>query len=235
MAIEAIIFDMDGVLIDSGFAWEQARSQLATETGCQWNREDDKKVMGVSSGEWADYMISRMGLKLSREAVINSVVKHLVGFYRQGIPFLPSAVETVHWAAARYPVALASGSHRDLLDIVVHAPELEGCFKVVVSADEVGVGKPDPAIYLEASRRLGISPEKCLCIEDSPFGVLSGRRANMYVINIPNDEYPLSPAQASNADLVLHSLSEFNEETIARLVVNPPGAGKQLTNSLTKI
>jgi beta-phosphoglucomutase-like phosphatase (HAD superfamily) len=123
----------------------------------------------------------------------------------------------VQWAAARYPTALASGSPRQLIDIVTQADALRGLFQVVLAVDEVGVGKPNPAVYLETARLLGIQPPHCVCLEDSPFGVLSGHRAGMMVVNVPDSRYPLTEAQAAYADLVLDSLAEFTGEALRRL------------------
>jgi beta-phosphoglucomutase-like phosphatase (HAD superfamily) len=217
MTIEAIIFDMDGLLIDSEPSWDQARSMMAARVGKPWGHEDHLNVMGVSTNEWVQYMIKTLELTLSPEQVQTEIVQHMVELYQQQIPFKPFAVEAVKWAVQKFPVALASGSPPQLIDMVTNSPDLKGSFKVVISADEVGAGKPNPIIYLETARRLGIAAEKCLCIEDSPFGVLAGRRANMTVVNIPDPKFPLTEEQASHADLVLSSLSEVNDSMLPRL------------------
>ncbi len=217
MAIEAIIFDMDGLLVDSEPLWEEARQVFAARVGKPWNRQDKVNITGVSTDEWAQYMIDRMELDATLQGVQEDIIDQMAAMYEQKIPFLPGAVEAVHWAAARYPTALASGSPHRLIDIVTQSPELEGRFQAIVSADEVGIGKPDPAVYLETAKRLDIVPEKCLCLEDSPVGVLSGRRANMYVINVPDAELPLTPEQAKHADLVLESLEDYSAEVIKQL------------------
>ena len=217
MAIEAIIFDMDGLLVDSEPTWDKARAAIAARVGKPWDQQDHFNVMGVSTAEWAQYMIERLGLVYTPKEVQEEVIDHMAAMYTQNIPFRSFAVETVQWAAAKYPTAVASGSPRQLIDIVTQSPEMQDCFQVVLSADEIGVGKPDPAIYLEAAKRLGIAPEKCLCLEDSPFGVLSGRRANMVVINVPDPNFPLSSEQAKYADLVLETLGEISDQVIEDL------------------
>jgi len=217
MTIEAIIFDMDGLLVDSEPTWDKARSAMAARVGKPWNQQDHFNVMGVSTEEWTQYMIDRLELSLTSEEVQKEVIDQMAAMYLQAIPFRPFAVESVRWAVARGPVALASGSPRQLIDIVTQSPELQGCFQVILSADEVGVGKPDPTVYLETAKRLGVAPEACLCLEDSPFGVESGRRANMYVINIPDPEFPLIPEQAKLADLILKSLGELSDQIITEL------------------
>ena len=217
MAIEAIIFDMDGLLVDSEPTWDKARVRMARRAGKEWTQQDHINVMGVSTDEWGRYMIERLELTATLEEVQAEIIHEMMEMYRQEIPFKPSAVEAVRWAAAKYPTALASGSHPRLIEFVVQSPELQGCFDVVLAADQVGVGKPDPTIYLETARRLGIAPEKCLCIENSLMGVLAGRRAQMYVINIPDPKFPLPEEQRSAADLILDSLSELSDNVIARL------------------
>jgi len=217
MAIEAVIFDMDGLLVDSEPTWDKARAAIAARVGRPWNQQDHFNVMGVSTAEWTQYMIKRLGLASTPEEVQDEVIGHVAAMYAQKIPFRPFAVEAVQWAAAKYPTALASGSPQQLIDIVTQSPELRGCFQVILSADEIGVGKPDPAIYLETAKRLGVSPEKCICLEDSPFGVLSGRRANMFVINVPDPDFPLSPEQVKHANLVLESLGDLSEQVIEDL------------------
>lgn len=217
MAIEAIIFDMDGLLVDSEPTWDKARAAIAARVGKPWNQQDHFNVMGVSTDEWTQYMIERLDMTSTPEEVQKEVIDQMIAMYTQEIPFRPFAVEAVQRATAKYPTALASGSPRQLIDIVVQSPELQGCFQVVLSADEIGVGKPDPAIYLETAKRLGVAPEKCLCLEDSPFGVLSGRRANMIVINIPDPDLSLSSEQAKHADLVLESLGELSDQIIEDL------------------
>lgn len=220
MTVEAIIFDMDGLLVDSEPIWDQARVNIALRVGKTWNHQDHVNLMGVSTDYWVQYMIDRLGLTTTKEEVQKEVVQQMITIYKKEIPFHPFAVNAVRWAAKRYPTALASGSPPQLIKIVTQSPRLKGCFNVVLSSDEVRVGKPDPAIYLETARRLGVAPENCLCIEDSAFGVLSGRRANMFVINIPDPKFPLSPEQVKHADLVLESLGDLNEQAISRLVLN---------------
>lgn len=214
MTIEAIIFDMDGLLVDSEPTWDKARAAIAGRVGKPWNKQDHFNVMGVSTAEWTQYMIDRLDLTMTPEELQKEVLDYMAAMYAEKIPFRPQAVETVKWVAENYPVALASGSSRQLIDIVTQSPELQGCFQVILSADEIGVGKPDPAIYLETARRLGVSPENCLCLEDSPFGVLSGRRANMVVINIPDPSFPLKPEEAKHADFILESLGELSDQVI---------------------
>lgn len=215
--IAAVIFDMDGLLVDSEPVWDRARKDMADEAGKAWNQEDHKAVMGVSTQEWADYMIKRLGLTLSPRDVQAQIIARMVALYRVGIPYFPGAIAAVHLAANHFPTALASGSHRTLIDTVVADAPLRGKFQVVVSADEVGAGKPAPDVYLAAAQRLGVKPENCVCLEDSGNGILAGVRAGMKVIAIPDPRFAPNQALLNQAHLVLHSLTEFSLNTITRL------------------
>ena len=208
--IEAIIFDMDGLLVDSEPVWNQARVDLAASVGKDWNKTDHKAVMGVSTQEWIDYMRQRLELDMSPEQVQHEVISRMAAMYEGGIPFLPGAIEAVALAAQHYPVALASGSHRSLIDIVIEHPAMKDKFQVVLAADEVGAGKPDPAVYLEAARRLGIDPTHCVCLEDSGNGILAGVRAEMFVIAVPDARFSPAADILNQADVVLNSLTDFS-------------------------
>jgi len=217
MTIEAVIFDMDGLLVDSEPVWHEARVAMAAEHGQTWTHADQLNCMGVNTDDWAAYMIERLKLSMSLAEVREAVIAQMAAMYARQIPFRPFAIEAVQWSAARYPTALASGSPRRLIDIVTQVDELNGCFQEILVGDEVGEGKPHPAVYLETARRLGVIPEVCVCLEDSANGVLSGHRAGMFVINVPDPDYPLTASEAAYADLVLSSLGEFTAETIQQL------------------
>lgn len=215
--IKAIIFDMDGLLVDSEPYWNKARQNIAAAAGQEWTEDDHRAVKGVSTQEWVDYMIERLDLALSPQEIQDQVVNRLIELYQQRIPFLPGAVEAVDFARQHFPTALASGSHPSLIEAVIRDARMQGKFQVVLSADEMGAGKPAPDIYLETARRLRIEPEQCVCLEDSGNGILSGKRAGMKVIAVPD---PQSPPQAdilAQANLVLDSLTGFSLSTLDQL------------------
>jgi HAD superfamily hydrolase (TIGR01509 family) len=215
--IEAVVFDLDGLLVDSEPVWDKARKQMADESGKDWNKDDHKAVMGVSTQEWADYMINRLELTLSPQEVQDRIIERMVEMYRAGIPYFPGAVEAVTLAATRYLTALASGSHRALIDTVTADAAMEGKFQVILSADEVGAGKPSPDVYLAAAQRLGVKPDNCVCVEDSGNGILSGVRAGMKVIAVPDPRFPPALEKLNQAHLVLTTLSEFSLELLEQL------------------
>lgn len=215
--IEAIIFDMDGLLVDSEPVWDRARKSMADEAGKDWNQEDHKAVMGVSTAEWAAYMIRRLELTLSPQEVQTQVIQRMVEMYQAGIPYFPGAVEAVHLAANHFPTALASGSHRTLIDTVTADAAMQGQFQVILSADEVGAGKPAPDVYLETARRLGVLPETCVCLEDSGNGILAGVRAGMKVIAVPDPRFAPAADKLAQAHVVLTTLTEFSLELLNQL------------------
>jgi beta-phosphoglucomutase-like phosphatase (HAD superfamily) len=217
MKIKAIIFDMDGLLVDSEPVWDKARRDMAAEAGKTWNDNDHKAVMGVSTREWADYMIHRLELTLSPEEVENQIIGRMVEVYRDSIPFFPGAVEAVDLATLNFPTALASGSHPKLIDTVTVDAAMQGKFKVIQAGDSLPSGKPAPDIYLETAKRLGVSPENCVCLEDSGNGILAGVRAGMKVIAVPDPRFSPAAEKLNQAHLVLTALSDFSLELLDQL------------------
>jgi len=208
--IKGFIFDMDGLLVDSEPVWDKARAELADRYGKIWTTEDHHNVMGVSTQEWTTYMIDHFGATMPPAEMQKLVIDEMVAMYNEQIPFFPGAVELVQTVAANYPTGLASGSPRQLIDIVTDYAGFDGCFQVIFSADEVGKGKPAPDVYLATAERMGIDPTKCACIEDSGFGILSGKAAGMLVIAVPDERFPPAAELVAQADIVLGSLAEFS-------------------------
>lgn len=208
--IAAVIFDMDGLLIDSEPCWDKARSLMAADAGKEWNENDHRAVMGVSTQEWVSYMMQRLELSMAPQELELRIIEQMVQLYRQQIPFLPGAEAAVSLAAAHYPTALASGSPRALIDTVTAAPALLGKFQAILSGDEVEHGKPSPDIYVAAARRLGIEPEQCVCLEDSGNGIIAGKNAGMKVICVPDERFAPAAEKISQADLVLPSLEHLS-------------------------
>jgi len=215
--IRAIIFDLDGLLIDSEGSWNAIRNQIFSEYGKPWTNADQKAVMGVNTQEWANYMLRRLGSDLDSQQLAQMVVDRLSALYQKEIPFLPGAKEAIRIAGKQYPLGLASGSHHSLLNIVTSHPDLTGKFQAVVSADDVQSGKPSPDIYIETARKMGVSPENCLCLEDSGNGIRAGKAAGMKVIAIPDVRYAPPKGVLQMADLVLKSLGEFTPVLLDRL------------------
>ncbi|MEL6150062.1 MAG: HAD family phosphatase [Chloroflexota bacterium] len=207
--LEAVIFDNDGLLVDSEPVWDAARAAMAADNGKTWDENDHKAVMGVSTQEWADYMIRRLELTMSPEAVVQQIIDRMSAMYHERIPFLPGAVAAVELAARHLPTAIASGSHPALLNIVTGDAALQPHLAHVVSADEVARGKPHPDVYIETAARMGVAPANCLCLEDSGNGILAGKAAGMIVIAVPDERFPPAPEKLAQADHVLDSLETF--------------------------
>ncbi len=214
--LQAVIFDMDGLLVDSEPCWDAARKAWAAERGVDWGPEDHRACMGVSTQTWAEYVLHRLGLDLTTEEVIERIVGRMRSIYSVGIPYKPGAISAVEAAAARYPVGLASGSEKSLIAIVLADEPMRGKFKAAVCTDDMPAGKPAPDVYLECARQLGVEPAACVCLEDSGAGIQSGKAAGMKVIAIPDPRFPPRPAALALADVVLNSLEELDLDS-ARL------------------
>jgi HAD superfamily hydrolase (TIGR01509 family) len=212
--IEAAIFDLDGVLIDSEHVWDEARRILAEERGGRWTENASRDMMGMSSVEWSLYMHDVVGIPDPPEEISAEVVRRLEPIYRAELPLVEGAVEAVERLAARWPLGLASSSNRELIDLVLELSDLERYFAATVSSEEVARGKPAPDVYLEAARRLGVPPEKCAAVEDSENGILAAKAAGMRVLAIPNPDYPPHDDALAAADDVLRALAELTPEAI---------------------
>jgi HAD superfamily hydrolase (TIGR01509 family) len=213
--IEAVVFDLDGVLVDSEHVWDEARKELAAKRGGRWHDRASRDMMGMSSLEWSRYMRDEIGLREPPEEISAEVVRRLEEIYRRELPLVEGAREAVERLAARWPLALASSSNRELIDLVLELSSLARHFRVTVSSEEVARGKPAPDVYLEAARRLGVPPERCAAIEDSENGIRSAKAAGMRVLAIPNPQYPPEDDALALADEVLRSIAELTPERVA--------------------
>jgi HAD superfamily hydrolase (TIGR01509 family) len=212
--IDAVVFDLDGVIVDSEHVWDEMRRQLAEERGGRWNDQASREMMGMSSVEWSQYMHDVIGLEESPEEINKEVVRRLEAIYRERLPLIPGAVEAVRALAARWPLGLASSSNRELIDLVLEVSSLDRYFGVTVSSEEVPRGKPAPDVYLAAAQRLEAAPERCAAVEDSEKGILSGKAAGMRVIAIPNPHFPPAAEALGEADVVLDSIAELTPEIV---------------------
>jgi HAD superfamily hydrolase (TIGR01509 family) len=209
VVIEAVVFDLDGVIVDSEHVWDAAREALARERGGRWHEKAQQDMMGMSSLEWSRYMHERLGLKDPPEEISAEVIRRLEATYREELPLIDGAPEAVARLAQRWPLGLASSSNRPIIDLVLELGSLHRFFKVTVSSEEVARGKPSPDVYLEAARRLGADPSKTAAIEDSRNGILSARAAGMRVIAIPNKRFPPGEEALAEVDVVIESISEL--------------------------
>jgi HAD superfamily hydrolase (TIGR01509 family) len=212
--IEAVVFDLDGVLLDSEQVWDAVREQLAKERGGRWHDGAQRDMMGMSSREWSRYMHETIGLPEPPEQINREVVQRLTASYRQDLPAIPGAREAVEQLAARWPLGLASSSNRELIDLALELLGVSNLFRATVSSEEVARGKPAPDVYLEAARRLDADPTRTAAIEDSQNGILSAKAAGMRVIAIPNRHFPPSEQALQQADVVLDSPAGLTAEAV---------------------
>jgi HAD superfamily hydrolase (TIGR01509 family) len=215
--IEAVVFDLDGILIHSEEVWDAVRERYVRESGGRYDESVQRAMMGMSSDEWSRYLHEHAGVPDSPEAINAEVVRRMLDAYREELPLIDGAVEAVRRLGARWPLGLASSSNRPLIDTVLELAGLSGSFQATISSEEVARGKPAPDVYLEAVRRLGVSPQACAAIEDSHAGIASSRAAGMRVVAVPNAGYPPGDDALAAADVVLGSIAELTVEVVEAL------------------
>jgi HAD superfamily hydrolase (TIGR01509 family) len=187
---DAVIFDLDGVLLNSEQRWNEAKAQLVRMAGGRWRDDAATAMMGMSSPEWSAYMRDELGVPRDAAAINSEVVGLMEQGYARELPLLPGAREAVAALAQHWPLGLASSSNREIIDLVLELAGFDGAFAVTISSEEVARGKPAPDVYLEAARRLGIAPDRCVAIEDSANGLRAADAAGMAVVAVPNPHYP---------------------------------------------
>jgi HAD superfamily hydrolase (TIGR01509 family) len=211
--IEAVVFDLDGVIVDSEQVWDDVREAYVVESGGRYSERATRDMMGMSSPEWSRYMDEELGVPGTPEEINAAIVERMLARYGEAPPLIPGAVDAVRRIAARWPLAIASSSNPELIEVVVRASGLGDVFEIAVSSEEVGRGKPAPDVYLEAARRLGADPARCGAVEDSHNGIRSAKAAGMLVVAVPNPHFPPDDEAMASADVVLGSIAELQVET----------------------
>ena len=219
MIFDAVIFDLDGVLVDSEGVWNDARRDIALQHGGRWPAGAQRAMMGMSSTEWSSYMHTELGVLLTPEQISEEVVARLAALYRERLPLIPGAREAVSGLAQDWPLGLASSANRPIIELVLDLSGLRTFFKATVSSEEVSRGKPAPDVYLEAAARLGVAAGRCAAIEDSSNGLRSAAAAGMTVFAVPNREFPPSDDALALADEVLDSLTQLTPERVRRVAI----------------
>ena len=212
--IEAVIFDLDGVLLDTEELWDEVRESLTRERGGSWSDRAQADMMGMSSTEWSRYMHDVLGLAEPPEEISREVVHRMLDRYAERLPLIDGAIEAVEHVAARWPLGLASSSNRELIDRALEVSGLARYFRATVSSEEVERGKPAPDVYLDAARRLSVEPARCAAVEDSASGIRSARDAGMRVVAIPNAAFPPPREALALADVVLDSIVELGPDSV---------------------
>jgi HAD superfamily hydrolase (TIGR01509 family) len=221
--VAAVVFDLDGVLVDSEPVWEEVRRAVVAEHGGRWKPDTQRRLMGMSTPEWAAYLSRDLGVGLPADEVAELVVAGMAARYAERLPLMEGAVEAVRRMASRWPLGLASSSPRRLIDLTLDRAGLAPLFAASVSTEEVKRGKPAPDVYLEVARRLGRDPRDCVAVEDSSNGIRSAARAGLPVVAVPHPRYPPDPDALALAGAVLPDLGALQPELVERLAGSPPG------------
>ena len=212
--IAAVVFDLDGVIVDSEQVWDEVRERYTRESGGTYIETATRDMMGMSAPEWSRYMSQRLGVPGTPAEINAAVVERMLERYGEAPPLIDGAVDAVRAIAARWPVAIASSSNPELIEVVLRVSGLAQVVRVAVSSQEVARGKPAPDVYLEAARRLGVDSEGCTAVEDSHAGIRSAKSAGMRVVAIPNAAYPPDEEALELADAVVRSLEELSVEVL---------------------
>jgi HAD superfamily hydrolase (TIGR01509 family) len=215
--IRAVVFDLDGVLLDSERVWDDARRQVVEQRGRRWRDGATAVMQGMSSPEWSAYLRDELGVDLDQRRIVELVVDLVLDRYRRALPLLPGAYEAVRRIGRRWPLGLASSANRPVIDEVLALSGLTAVFRATVSSEEVTRGKPHPDVYLEAAHRLGEPPGVCAAVEDSANGIRAAVAAGLHVAAVPNREFPPAPEVLAQADLVVERLSDLTVGLLGRL------------------
>jgi HAD superfamily hydrolase (TIGR01509 family) len=213
----AVVFDLDGVLIDSEQRWDAIRRGVAESAGRPWPDGATRAMQGMSTVEWSTYLAETVGVPRSAAAVAEEVIDAMAAGYARGLPLMPGALAAVERLGARWPLGLASSSPRRIIDAVLRESGLGAHFAVSVSTEQVSAGKPSPAVYLEACRQLGVPAAAAAAVEDSSNGLRAAHAAGLAVIAVPHATYPPAPDALALADVVLHQLDDLDAAVVAGL------------------
>ena len=218
MTVQAVVFDLDGVIIDTEEVWEEVRRGYVAEHGREFLPDTQSRMMGMSTGEWSTHLSADVGVPRTPEQVAADVLARMAERYRAALPLIPGSVDAVRRLAERFPVALASSSARILIDQVLETAGLTGTFRVTLSTEEVPRGKPAPDVYLAAVERLGLTPEVCAAVEDSSNGLRSAAAAGLLVVALPRPAFPPAEDALAQAVVRLDGLDELTVELVERVL-----------------
>jgi HAD superfamily hydrolase (TIGR01509 family) len=215
--IEAVIFDLDGVIVDSEQVWDRVRRGFVQAHGGTWREDSSRHMMGLSTREWAHYLTADLGVQMSDDEVADQVIEEMKVDYDRNLPWVAGAAAVVRELSASWPLAVASGSPLSLIDAVLEGASIRGAFQLLLSCDEVAAGKPAPDVYLEAARRLKVSIKRCTVVEDSSNGIKSAATAGASIIAIPNGMYPPEESVLGLADAVLTDIKFLTTQAVSSL------------------
>jgi HAD superfamily hydrolase (TIGR01509 family) len=205
--VQAVVFDLDGVLIDSEPVWERVRRAYVDEVGGRWLADSQRRLMGMSTAEWSAYLASDLHVGRPAETVARQIIERMADAYAANLPLLPDAVDVVRRLAERWPLGLASSSPRTLVDEVLRDAGLTGAFRATRSTEEERHGKPAPDVYRSVAAALGADPRRCVAVEDSSNGLRSAGAAGLIVVAVPRPAYPPDPDALALATVTLTGLA----------------------------
>jgi HAD superfamily hydrolase (TIGR01509 family) len=215
MPIDAVIFDLDGVLIDSEPVWSDVRKAFVQSHGGRWPSDAGERMIGMSTSEWARFIHDDLGVAWPADQIASTVVGEMVNRFAAEPSLFPGAVETVRRLARRWPLGLASSAPVRLIAAVLEASGLASSFRVAMSTEQTARGKPAPDVYLAVAHALEVSPDHCAAIEGSTNGLKAARAAGMRVIAIPNRVFAPSADALAAADAVVNSLTDLTDAVVA--------------------
>lgn len=217
--IKAIVFDMDGILIDSEVIWSRVRRQFASERGLAWTETDQLSLMGLISSQWSVRMHEMLCLKEINARELELEIRRRVAIaFESDLPVRKGARQALEGLAAHWPIALASGSPRDLVELAMERTGMRSAFQFILTGEDVVCGKPDPEIYLRALSILGVAGNQAVGIEDSANGIRALRSAGMWVVAAPCPEFPLSADVQALAHVAVEGMDQIDARLIAELV-----------------
>ncbi|MEU4291805.1 HAD family phosphatase [Kribbella sp. NPDC026596] len=215
--VQAVVFDLDGVLVDSEQQWDEVRRGVAAEADRPWPDDATRALQGMSTPEWSAHLTEVIGVPGRPQDVAAQVIDRMASRYRTRLPLLPGAIEVVHRLASHWPLGLASSSPRQLIDAVLESANLASKFRVTVSTEEVRAGKPSPAVYEEVVRQLGVDAQLAVAIEDSSNGLRSAARAGLHIIAVPTQAFPPDKDALGLASVVVRSLDDITPPLVTSL------------------
>ncbi|WP_328645490.1 HAD family phosphatase [Amycolatopsis sp. NBC_00348] len=205
--MDAVIFDLDGVLVDSERIWDEVRRAVVAEHGGTWREEATRAQQGMSTPEWARYLVEELGARLTPPEIATIVVKRMAARYAERPPLIDGAVDVVRAVAKKWPVAIASSSPVILIKGFLDVTGLP--VGAAVSSEQVGAGKPAPDVYLRAAELLGVAPAECAAVEDTTNGLRSALAARMAVYAVPNPHFPPDPEVLKQATAVVEKITDL--------------------------
>ena len=215
----AVVFDLDGTLIDTEHLWDEVRRELAAEDGRPWPAEATVAMMGLSTQEWSAYLVDVVGLKGPAHQAARRTIGALRTRFADGVPVLPGAVAAVRRMAARGPIGVASSSPRVLIDAALDTMGVRDLMGAVRSTEEgEGRGKPAPDAFLWACQTLGVAPQRAVAVGDSAKGLLAAHAAGMKVVAIPPHFQPPPPDVLALADVILDDIDGLTDALVTRLL-----------------